>query len=172
MRRLISAIALLVTAGCATPTGSTDGPPLSNQTPDGQGPITITRLRAEPYSFAYNSGIADSTRLTVRTQAEWQQVWTSIWRSTSPVTPPPPMNFGREVVVVAALGQRYSGGYSIYVDSAYQRAGHVEVVIRKVSPGTGCATTAALTEPVDVAVIPVTGQPLEFRERATVHTCG
>lgn len=171
MRRLIPAIALLATAACASPTGGTDGPPLANQTPDGQGPITITRLRAEPYSFAYNSGLTASARLTVRSQAEWQEVWATLWRTTSPVPPPAPMNFGREVVVVAALGQRNSGGYSIYVDSAYQRAGHVEVVIRKVSPGAKCATTAALTEPVDVAVIPVTGQPLEFREVATVHEC-
>lgn len=171
MRRLIPAIALLVTAACASPTGRTDGPPLSNQTPEGQEPITITRLRAEPYSFAYNSGLTESARRTVRSQAEWQQAWSTLWRTTSPVPPPAPMNFGREVVVVAALGQRNSGGYGIYVDSAYQRAGHVEVVIRKVSPGAGCVTTAALTEPVDVAVIPVTGQPLEFRERATVHEC-
>lgn len=171
MRRLISAIALLAAAGCGQATGATDAPPLSNETTGGAEPITITRLRAGPYAFAYNSGIADSARLTVRSQAEWLQAWSALWRNTSPVPPPPPMNFGREVVVVAALGQRSSGGYSIYVDSAYQRAGHVEVVVRKVSPGAGCVTTAALTEPVDVAVIPVTGQPLQFRERATVHEC-
>lgn len=171
MRRLISAFALLATAGCAAPTGGADAPPLSNETPAGGEPIPITRLRAEPYSFAYNSGLADSARLAVRSQAEWQQAWSALWRNASPVPPPPSMDFGREVVVVAALGQRNSGGYGIYVDSAYQRAGHVEVVVRKVSPGAGCVTTAALTEPVDVAVIPVTGQPLQFRERATVHAC-
>jgi hypothetical protein len=83
----------------------------------------------------------------------------------------PQIDFGREMVAVAALGQRPSGGFSIYVDSAYQRVGYVQVVVRKVVPGGRCVVTGALTQPVDLAGISAVNQPVQFRERSSVDDC-
>lgn len=172
MLRLLSAAALvaLLGAGCAGPTEiatlrSETGTPEENALP-------VVRLRAEPYSFAYYSGLTDSVRLTIRDVGEWQQVWTALGRGSSPESPLPEIDFTREMVTVAALGTRYSGGFSIYVDSAYLRSDHVEVVIRKVSPGRQCGVTGALTQPVDIARLPASTLPVRFRERSTVHDCG
>ena len=162
-----AAMLALLSSACSTPSEiatertNTGAPPAGSTLP-------VTRLRAEPYSFSYSGGITDSVRLTVRDAGEWQQVWSAVGHGT----PLPQVDFGQEMVIVAALGQRYSGGFSIYVDSAYQRDGHVEVVVRKVSPGAKCATTAALTEPVDIARLPASTQPVRFRERSLVHDCG
>jgi Tfp pilus assembly protein FimT len=169
MLRPLSAAAILalLSSACSTPSEiatertNTGAPPVGSTLP-------VTRLRAEPYSFAYYSAMKDSVRLTVRDAGEWQQAWSAVGHGT----PLPQVDFGQEMVIVAALGQRNSGGYSIYVDSAYQRDGHVEVVVRKVSPGAQCGTTAALTEPVDIARLPASTQPVRFRERSLVHNCG
>jgi len=133
--------------------------------------LPVTRLRAEPYPLTYNSGIGDSVRVVVDDAAEWSQVWTAIWRNHSPAPAPPQIDFTSGMVVVAAMGTRNSGGYAIYVDSAYQHSDRIEVVIRTVSPGSRCGTTAALTEPVDAARIPASTLPVRFRERGTVHEC-
>jgi hypothetical protein len=161
-----AAIAALLCGGCSAPTE------LSARKDTGlvDGPLPVTRLRAEPYSFAYNSGLAESARLVVRDPAAWQQVWSMLGNSASPAAPP--VDFAAEMVVVAALGTRPTGGYSIFVDSAYRRADHIEVVVRKVAPGSSCGTTQALTQPADVARIPASSLPVRFRERDTVHDCG
>jgi hypothetical protein len=171
MLRLPSVAALVaLLAGCAAPTEIAT---LRSETGAPEGTVLpVTRLRAEPYSFAYYSGMTDSVRLAIRDVAEWRQAWTALERGSSPERPLPEIDFTREMVTVAALGTRYSGGFSIYVDSAYQHADHVEVVIRKVSPGKQCVVTGALTQPVDIARLPATTLPVRFRERATVHDCG
>ncbi|MFL5381746.1 MAG: protease complex subunit PrcB family protein [Longimicrobiaceae bacterium] len=167
MRRLAIAagIAALLSAGCTAPTEIAT---LRGETGTPGDPLTVTRLRSEPYSFAYYSGMKDSARVVVRTPEEWAQVWSAVGGSQ----PLPQVDFGHEVVVAAALGTRNTGGYSIYVDGAYQREGYVEVLIHKVSPGSRCATTQALTQPVDLARIAVAGQPVQFSERGSVHDCG
>jgi hypothetical protein len=133
--------------------------------------IHITRLRAEPYSFTYSSGLADSARIVVQDANSWAATWTAIWGRHSPEPALPSIDFSQNMLVVAALGTRSSGGYGIFVDSAYQRADHIEVVIRKVSPGSRCIVTAALSEPVDVARLPRSSQPVRYRERSVVRNC-
>jgi hypothetical protein len=173
MRHLCSAaaIAALLSSGCSAPT---DAPAAQKDLAPAAGNVlTVTRLRAEPYSFAYYSGMSDSVRLAIRDAGQWQQAWSDIGRGSSPGgSPPPQVDFAHETVIVAALGSRATGGYGIYVDSAYEHTGGVEVVIRKVSPGARCATTQVFTQPVDVARIPVSGVQVQFRERSTVHDCG
>jgi len=102
---------------------------------------------------------------------QWAQAWSAIWRNHSPEPALPQIDFTQERVVVAALGQRNSGGYGILVESAAQHPDYVEVVVQKVSPGARCGTTAALTQPVDVARIPAGTLPVRFRERGTVQEC-
>jgi hypothetical protein len=133
--------------------------------------IPITRLRAEPYTFTYNSGLTDSARIVVQDANTWAATWTAIWRRHSPEPALPNIDFSREMLVVAALATRSSGGYSIFVDSAYQRTDHIEVVIRKVSPGSRCGVTTALTEPVDIARLPRSSQPVRYREQSVVRDC-
>lgn len=133
--------------------------------------IPIVRLRAEPYSFTSHSGMQDPAWVVVRSAGAWNQLWSQIWRGHSPTPPLAAVDFSREMLVVAALGRRSSGGHSIFVDSAYQRSEHIEVVVRKVSPGSQCMVTGALTEPVDIARLPASTQPVRFRERSVVHNC-
>ncbi|HET7464498.1 MAG TPA: protease complex subunit PrcB family protein [Longimicrobium sp.] len=133
--------------------------------------LPVTRLRAEPYSLTYNSGLTDSARVVVTDARQWAQVWSAIWRNHSPEPARPEVDFTNEQLVVAALGERNSGGYGIIVESAAQHPDYVEVVVRTVSPGVRCGTTAALTQPVDVARIPAGTLPVRFRDRGSVNEC-
>lgn len=166
----VALVACLSASACCSSTGNSCAPTEAAQS-SAPTVLPITRIRAEPYPLTYNSGIADSARVVVDDAAEWSQTWSTIWRYHSPEPPLPQIDFAQETVVVAALGTRSSGGYAIYVDSAYQHSDHVEVVVRKESPGGHCAVTAAITQPVDAARIPATGLPLRFRERATTRQC-
>jgi hypothetical protein len=161
--------ALLLTTACgnAGPVG-TDG--AHSAGPTGES-LSVTRLRAEPYSFTFSSGYTDSARVVVRDARGWEAVWREVWRNETPVPPLPAIDFEREMVVVAALGSRRSGGYGIVVEGARRTAGGVEVSILKQSPGPRCGVAAAITTPADIARLPRVGGAVRFRERSEVRDC-
>jgi hypothetical protein len=167
------AIALTVALGaCAG--ADPASPPGDVVTPPGDPgkTITVVRLRAEPYSFAYYSGLAQSDRIVVRDAATWQTVWNKVWQNAGDVPPLPAVDFSSEMILVAALGSRGTGGYGILIDGATEAANEgIDVAIRSVSPGANCVTTQAFTQPVDIARLPLRAGKIEFKERAEVYSC-
>ncbi|MES2521248.1 MAG: protease complex subunit PrcB family protein [Gemmatimonadota bacterium] len=166
---LVLTLAGLTSLGCRKPE------PVS---PDGEGvldpsvlpaqPLVITRLRSGPESFTYSSGITDARRTVIRDDAAWRSAWAEIWARTGPTPPPlPAIDFTRDMIVLASLGQRNSGGYSITVDSASRSAGGIVVWVTKLTPGK-CGTTGALTQPVDLASMAKVEGTVTFREREAI----
>lgn len=137
------------------------------------GPIvSMVRLRVEPYSFTYYSGLDRPARLVVRDAFTWQNVWSEIHRRQSPVPSLPAIDFSREAIVVVALGARSSGGYGILLAGAAESgANEIAVTVHSTSPGPNCVTTQAFTQPVDIARLPLRGGTVRFLERNEVSDC-
>lgn len=120
----------------------------------------------------FHSGATDRQRLVLDDAEEWAEIWHRITEHLTPQPPVPVVDFSTEMVVVAAMGSRPSGGYRIVIDEAGEVDGRVFVVVREISPGRGCMVTAALTAPVAVVRIPRRAAPVTFIERAEVSRCG
>lgn len=133
--------------------------------------LPIARFGAGGAPLTWYSGLRDSARLVVRDAPAWRATWDAIQREMSPPPPAPAVDFAREMVVVAALGTRPSGGWEIVVDSALASAAEVEVYIRRLAPGRGCFTTAAISTPVDVVRLPRRDVPVRFTERLVREDC-
>ena len=121
--------------------------------------------------FTYYSGVDDSSFVVVRDAATWRAQWRAINREMQPLPPAPAVDFAREMIVVAALGHRASGGWGIAVDSAVWRGGAIDVFVRQLAPGRGCFTTAAISSPVDVVRLPRRDAPVRFDERVVREDC-
>jgi hypothetical protein len=142
------------------------------QTPSGPDrPLPLTRLRSEPYSYTYNSSLREPQRSVIRDRAAWQELWSAMWRGHSPPPPIPDIDFSQEMVVVVALGERPTGGFSIFVESASESPSGVAVRVRSVSPGSSCGTTQALTQPADIGRLPRRDGPVTFAEQTAVEEC-
>ena len=135
------------------------------------GAVPVTRLRAEPYSFSYNSGFTQPARTVIGDSAAWRAAWTQLHARGGPLPALPAVDFARQSVILAALGQRATGGYGIIVESATMARDTLRVTIRSLSPGPRCGTTAALSEPVDLALLPRVARPVAFVERDSVVVC-
>jgi PrcB C-terminal len=133
--------------------------------------LAVVRLRPEPFSFSYTSGLTQPRQMLVRSATEWRQVWDAIWREHSPKPPLPEIDFAREMVVVAALGERPTGGYSVFIEAASAGPDGIALRIRSVSPASGCGVTLAQTQPVDVARIPRREGPATFAEQREIQDC-
>ncbi|HEY4129096.1 MAG TPA: protease complex subunit PrcB family protein [Gemmatimonadaceae bacterium] len=140
--------------------------------PSISGRLPITRLRNQAGSFDSNSGLVDSARVVVRDAATWRTLWGQINQPFIPQPAVPSIDFNRDMVVVAAMGTKPSGGYDIMIEGVTEDSSGVEISVVRSSPGNGCALTAARTQPVDLARIPATPRPVRFRERSVVVPCG
>src|SRR5512139_1759388 len=145
-RRLLSSVLASATAfaiGCA---GMPPGPAENAQ------PIEVRTL---PSAEAYRSfgGLATRARLVIRDAASWSNLWQQMTRTSQPRPPVPAVDFASDVVIVAAMGTKSSGGYAIRIDDVRVADGDAWIAVTEESPGSGCATTAVLTAPVAVAVV-------------------
>lgn len=134
--------------------------------------VPLVRLRSEPYSFAFVSGFDQPARLVIRDPLTWQAAWNRIYLRGSPVPPLPEIDFSQEMIVVVALGSHSTGGYGILLTGASESADGIEVDVNSRSPGPTCVVTAAFTQPVDVARLPLRQGAVHFAERSEVSTCG
>jgi hypothetical protein len=84
----------------------------------------------------------------------------------------PAVDFSRDVVVAVSAGQRPTGGHEIAIERVINNGGELTVEVVETTPGPNCMTTASLTQPVDVVVVPgVAPRSWSFVERKEVRGC-
>src|SRR5689334_6425417 len=104
---LFALIGVGTLAACQTPLATPE--PLLGASVD------LHRVRAESYSFAYYTGMRRNTDRVVETRSEWSALRKRICGACE--DPLGELDFRRQRVIVSALGQRNSGGFSILLES-------------------------------------------------------
>jgi PrcB C-terminal len=113
------------------------------------------------------TGIGESRRLVIRDANAWAEFWSELGVGAKPA-----VDFNKDIVIAVAAGQRSTGGYEIRVDQVRQNQGELVVEVVETAPGPNCMTTASLTQPVDVVLVPaVKAQSWSFTERKDVRGC-
>ncbi len=114
-----------------------------------------------------SSSIRGSRRLVIRDPATWSQFWSELGAGVRP-----DVDFSRDLVIAVASGERSTGGHDIQVRSVARVGGGLRIEVLETSPGAGCITTAALTQPVDVVVVPAAGvKGWSFIDRDLARDC-
>ena len=91
--------------------------------------------------------ITRPTYRLVRDEAELRSLWNQLHGTQLRVPPLPSVDFRRETVLVAMMGQRPSGGYGVEVRDVTLEGGDLFVDVRMIEPEAGAVTTTALTSP-------------------------
>jgi hypothetical protein len=99
-----------------------------------------------------SSGVEGARRLVIRDPDNWSRFWAELGAGIRPE-----VDFTRDLVIAVASGQRKGGGHDIVVQRVTRSGGHLRIKVLETSPGPECMTTAALTQPVDVVVVPAQG---------------
>lgn len=127
--------------------------------------------------------------VTVRSQSQWEIVWSEI---TAPFTMPPPptvgqqeptqelkhdiepvpfMEFQQFTLVVAAIGRRYTTGESVSFVS-FQTSDHiVRATVLNAVPGKECLVTSGVMSPIAFALIPRTDLPIQIEMKTEARDC-
>ncbi|HEX2219621.1 MAG TPA: protease complex subunit PrcB family protein [Gemmatimonadales bacterium] len=114
-----------------------------------------------------SSNIRGSRRLVIRDPATWAQFWSELGAGVRPE-----VNFSRDLVIAVASGERSTGGHDIVVQRVTRSDGDLRITVVETSPGPNCMTTMALTQPVDVIMVPAAGVTgWSFIDSTATSTC-
>jgi len=107
-------------------------------------------------------------REVIRNREEFIDFWKRLHGRVPPggfVIPLPEIDFSKEMIVVAAMGQRPSSGYSILIDGACEVDGQIEVFVSSVEEvSCGMGVFPSMTAPADAVRLPRSELPVVFRE--------
>lgn len=98
------------------------------------------------------SGIKGTRRLVIRDAVTWSQFWSELGAGVKPS-----VDFGRDLVIAVASGERSSGGHDIEVQRVTRIGGELRIEVVQTSPGPGCMAASVMTQPVDVVMVPAEG---------------
>jgi len=134
--------------------------------------VPIKRLTPGGAPAQY-SGLTFATRTVVADSATFEALWRKAFASPGDALPPPAVDWAREKVVFAGLGNRPSGGYSVGVIAAERIGDEVRITIETTTPGRNCMAATVLTQPVDVVSIPrpQAGVMIRLVERERAGDC-
>lgn len=157
MKRLLLAALLLVPLACA------ETEPLALALRD-----DVPEL--QPIHATIYSNIREKRRVLIRDPETWAAVWAEMVSMGDPKTPPF-VDFSREDVVVVAMGEQRTGGYSILVDGLTRTGGSTSIIVKSTVPGPLCDRSEVVNAPLDaVRIRKVTGA-VGFEERTVVRSC-
>ncbi len=142
--------------------------------PEGAVPMSIRPISLRPGSGdpgALVSGIHGARRQVIRDPVTWGAVWAEIHAGQGAPPPVPDVDFTFDMVLLAAMGDRPSGGYAIRSDALFLAPdGAIITGVTSTTPGPGCATTAGITQPVDAVVVSRSAS-ISFTERTMQFVC-
>ncbi len=132
--------------------------------------------------FTGNEGPEIATFTAVQSEPEWRKLWAALeprlrgdMRQNAP-HPFPRIDFTRKTLLVAALGTKPTGGYSLSVESITESPTSITAKLVALNPGKGCGDkiyglTLITTHPIVLLLIAKTSKPVQFETMQVEPAC-
>ena len=141
-------------------------------------PVPVTQLEPKlpgpRTSFRLGSNFEYRFRLVIRDRDTWHEIWKRVYQhnpSNGPYPALPEIDFSREMVIVAAMGQQPTTGYAVIIDGAYERNDRLEVIVTSVISSKCGGQYTIVTSPIDIVRLPKIQRPVVFREIEVEPDC-
>lgn len=159
---LVTAV-VLAASGCNQPSPTSAAPP-------GASTVNPVQQSVTPLLTAGTSGFTEGEELVIRSDTALSAAWKTV-HAGIPGNPAPTIDLAHNMVVLLALGQRRTGGYSIRFDSINREGTGAVVHYTVTSPGPGCMTPQMITSPVDVVSVPTVAGAVRFDRTDVTDRC-
>ncbi len=148
---------LLAAAGFASCRDSITAPPRM---------VAFETIRQE-----WNSGLTAPRTDVIRDQQTWQAVWPALWGS-SPVPPPPVVDFTRESVVLAAMGETPNACFRTYITQIAADSSQAVIQVEHRKPQPSCVCPAVIGHPFHAVRTERLAAAVRFAvQQVTTTTC-
>jgi hypothetical protein len=129
-------------------------------------PFATSRNRAPFKTIAKGarSGVRESSQLAIRSQTQWQALWSRHSSISTNPSAAPAIDFDKEIVAAVFLGEKPTGGYGVEISSAEVADRALTVFVRETSPKPGAIVTQAINQPFHIVRIETAGvETVSFR---------
>ncbi|MGV3708599.1 MAG: protease complex subunit PrcB family protein [Gemmatimonas sp.] len=128
---------------------------------------------ARPFKVEYESSTSSyafGAQAVIADQQSLDTQWRTLTGGLAGI-PAPTVDFAKTSLVLLALGDRNTGGYSVKTDSVSEQAGNVTVHFTVTSPGSDCMSAQMLTAPVQVISFDKPRGTIQFKRIDKTEKC-
>ena len=158
LRSLGLLLALTLAVGC--------GPAKAGPAASSTEPVAIQTL-----AQGSRCGVTRPAHQVIQDPQAWAQVWAQVKGNQLNPPLPPEVDFSRSMVLAVFMGRRSSGGHQIQVSGVNIQGETWLVEVTETSPGPGCLTTQAITQPFHLALAPAHAGPVRFVTIKKIKAC-
>ena len=110
------------------------------------------------------SGIREVKQEVVKSADAWEKVWKQHNTAAGGSDKIPAVDFSKEMVIVATMGTKRTGGYTIEIVGVEPHDKTLRISLKKTSPPPDAMTIQALTAPFHFVAVPKSDLKPEFVE--------
>ncbi|MCX7643338.1 MAG: alkaline phosphatase family protein, partial [Armatimonadetes bacterium] len=132
-----------------------DGNPVWEALKDrGEVSVSGKRLQIIAEWKGNHCGITEPRRIVITDAEEWKELWEQVHKDKIPAPKAPAVDFSKNMVLAAFMGQKPSSGYAIQIAEVAWNDGEVLVKVREGTPAKGAILLQVLTQPFHIVVVP------------------
>lgn len=128
--------------------------------------ITSTEL-----STGTNSAFVTKTNQTILDKEEFKKVWDIAFANFMNKKSLPEIDFENKMVLLVAMGEHNSGGYTIKINKIEEFDENIVVTIGEKKPGKTCMTTSVMTYPYQIVSLKKSEKEVIFKTIEKVYEC-
>jgi len=110
------------------------------------------------------SGIREVKQEVVKSADAWEKLWKQHCTAAGESDQIPSVDFSKEMVAVATMGTKRTGGYTIEIVGVEAKGKALKISVKKSSPPPDAMTIQALTAPFHFVAVPKSNLKPEFEE--------
>ena len=127
-------------------------------------PEPSIKIKMEKEWKGYHCGYTEPSRLVIKTEDIWKDVWAKVYAFQLPKPKLPKIDFEKDMIIAVFMGERRSGGFSIEIKKIIKTDKEIVVEVEEREPDPGSIVTMALTQPYHIVVVRISSLPLRFQE--------
>ncbi len=113
------------------------------------------------------SGLTEKTYQLINSQEELNSVWQEIYSIQIPPPPVPAVNFSKNSILLVALGEQKTSGYSIEIVKIEATSKEARVYLNLIFPSQASILLPALTQPFMLVKTPKINKAVQFVETSS-----
>lgn len=119
-----------------------------------------------------HSGVKEHEYHDLHNAKDFQTWWSKAYSTYSDVPPLPTVDFTKNMVIAAFMGEKTHGGYTLRVENVEQTLDAYNVKIKISIPGNNCRASQDIVQPFEFVVVPNNnGVFINWNEEQTNKIC-
>jgi len=121
-------------------------------------------LKFETIEKGFFSGFTERKNWVIRTQEQWMELWGTHTSIRIPHPTPPPVDFGKEMILAVFTGQKPSGGFAVEITRVEKYENELVASFIEVRPPPDALVTQVLTQPYHIIKMKKSDLPVRFKK--------